>query len=166
MLRRLILLGWVMCAAVPSGHAQQPCRDDVIKASAPDSRYRDNGDQTVTDLATGLIWKRCPEGLSGTNCATGTPSAFTWQQALQYAASNAPWRLPNKKELASLVEQSCNTPAINRRFFPNTPWSWFWSSSPSAGNSGDAWGVYFDNGYVQGISKDFQRYVRLVRGGQ
>lgn len=31
-------------------------------ATAPDSRYTDNGDGTVTDLATGLIWKQCAEG--------------------------------------------------------------------------------------------------------
>jgi hypothetical protein len=112
-------------------------RDD-IPASAPDSRFTANGDGTVTDRATGLIWKQCAEGLSGANCLTGSAMTFTWQQALQHAeaavfAGSALWRLPNKKELASLVEQRCYDPAINDRFFPNTPVDdWFWSSSPHA----------------------------------
>lgn len=162
MRRPLIVFGWLLCAAVSSAQAQQVCRND-IRPSAPDSRYRDNGDQTVTDLATGLIWKRCAEGLSGTDCTIGTVSPFTWQQALQHAASNAPWRLPNKKELASLVEQSCNDPSINSRFFPNTPSRVFWSSSPYAD---DSYGAWFVDGHVSVGYKGAQAYVRLVRGGQ
>ncbi|NCA71256.1 MAG: DUF1566 domain-containing protein [Sphingobacteriia bacterium] len=171
MRRPLIVFGWLLCAAVSSAQAQQVCRND-IRPSAPDSRYRDNGDQTVTDLATGLIWKRCAEGLSGTDCTIGTVSTFTWRHALQHAASNAPWRLPNKKELASLVEQSCYEPSINSRFFPNTPSnlntpsSWFWSSSPFASNSDYARQVNFYSGYVGFYYKDIQLSVRLVRGGQ
>lgn len=151
--------------------AQAGCRDDIL-ATAPDSRYRDNGDETVTDLSTGLIWKQCAEGLSGTDCMTGGLSVFTWQGALQHAeaqvfAGSSLWRLPNKNELASLVERRCYQPAINGRFFPNTPSGWFWSSSPYANNSNDAWHVSFGYGYVDYYGgKSYQLYVRLVRGGQ
>jgi hypothetical protein len=143
----------------------QICRDD-IPATAPDSRFEDNGDGTVTDLATGLIWKQCTEGLSGRDCTTGSPSTFTWQQALQHAADNSPWRLPNKNELASLVERRCYRPAINTNFFPNTPWNWFWSSSTYAYSLGSAWYVDFGYGQVDDFVKFASEYVRLVREGQ
>ncbi|WP_373509528.1 DUF1566 domain-containing protein [Thiocapsa sp.] len=70
------------------------------------------------------------------------------------------------KELASLVEERCTEHAINSRFFPNTPSSWFWSSSPDAGNSIYEWDVDFSYGYVQRYDKGSEGYVRLVRGGQ
>ena len=82
-------------------------------------------------------------------------------------AGQTDWRLPNKNELESLVERRCYDPAINARFFPNTPSNWFWSSSPYAGYSDDAWGVNFNNGYVGNpYNKGHALYVRLVRGGQ
>jgi len=148
----------------------QTCRDD-IPASAPDSRFTDNGNGTVTDLATGLIWKQCAEGLSGAGCLSGSTMRFTWQQALQHAADavfagSSLWRLPNKKELASLVEQRCDDPAINTRYFPNTPSAWFWSSSPTAYSLNGAWDVAFFNGYVNYYPKGYFNAVRLVRGGQ
>ena len=164
--------GWlVLLAVISMAPAQaQTCFND-IPASAPDSRYTDNGDGTVTDKATGLIWKQCAEGLSGADCLTGSATTFTWQAALKHAetavfAGSSAWRLPNKKELASLVEQRCYAPAINSRFFPNTPSSGFWSSSPHASYANSAWIVYFDYGYVYGYYKYSAYYVRLVRGGQ
>ena len=148
----------------------QTCRDD-IKATAPDSRFTDNGNGTVSDRATGLIWKQCAEGLSGAGCATGRVTGFTWPQALQRAADadfadSSLWRLPNKNELASLIERRCNDPAINARFFPNTPSEGFWSSSSDADYSNHAWFVYFIDGYVNDNNKVYAGYARLVRGGQ
>ncbi len=169
--------GWLVLLAgiVMAPATAQTCRDD-IRATAPDSRFTDNGNGTVTDRATGLIWKQCAEGLSGAGCATGSAAGFTWPQALQRAADadfagSSLWRLPNKNELASLIERRCYDPAINARFFPNTPSSWFWSSSPSAGDSYGAWFVDFDYGYLDSFfldiyPKDYAKYVRLVRGGQ
>lgn len=167
----LTLWALVMAGVLaPASALAQTCRDD-IPASAPDSRFTANGAGTVTDRATGLIWKQCAEGLSGADCLTGSATAFSWLQALQQAetsvfAGSSLWRLPNKKELASLVEQRCYDPAINARFFPNTPSSWFWSSSPYAGSAYGAWYVYFGDGGVNLSFKDNAIYVRLVRGGQ
>lgn len=156
----------------------QTCREN-IPASVPDSRFKTNGNGTVTDRATGLIWKQCTEGLSGTGCQIGNLETFTWQAALKQAADavfagSSLWRLPNKKELASLVELRCYQPAINSRFFPNTPSSFFWSSSPG-GEYSDlpgtdiydfAWGVDFDDGDVWDGYKGNANYVRLVLDGQ
>lgn len=57
-------------------------------------------------------------------------------------------------------------PTIEIHAFPETPSSWFWSSSPYAGGAGYAWGVSFDNGNVDDYYEGFALYVRLVRGGQ
>jgi hypothetical protein len=58
-------------------------------------------------------------------------------------------------------------PTIWSAAFPNTPRSWFWSSSPYADYSYGAWGVHFDYGYVSYDGFKYNAfYVRLVRGGQ
>jgi len=140
----------LLLSVAGAASADQYCRDD-IPSTAPDSRFADNGNGTVSDAATGLIWKQCAEGLSGAGCVTGVAAAFNWQQALQRAtdatfAGQTDWRLPNKNELESLVERRCYDPAINARFFPNTPSDWFWSSSPYTFELYNAWYVYFSNG--------------------
>jgi hypothetical protein len=149
--------------------------DSNIPASTPDSQLIDNGDGTVTDSKTGLMWKQCVEGLSGSTCATGTADTFTWQAALQQPgtvnggggfAGYTDWRLPDIAELESLVEKQCHSPAINTTRFPNTPSSTVWSGSPYAHYSGIAWYVGFNNGYSN-FGYRFGNYgVRLVRSGQ
>jgi len=164
--------GWAMPVLFVAGIATataQTCRDH-IPAYAPDGRFSDNGDGTVTDAATGLIWKQCAEGLSGAGCVTGSAVALTWQQALQRGADavfagSAEWRLPNKNELASLLEQRCYAPAIDMRYFPNTPGGVFWSSSSLAYAPSYAWRVYFQYGGVSPFSKGDAIHVRLVRAG-
>lgn len=151
----------------------QVCNSSVT-ATAPDSRYVDHGDGTVTDNVTGLMWKQCSEGLSTTTAACDTGSAtYTWQGALAQAqsvnsadfASYADWRLPNRNELASLVENSCYSLAINMTTFPNTRVD-YWSASPDASYSDSAWRVSFFDGGVSSNVKSNAFYVRLVRGGQ
>ena len=141
---------------------------------------------TLLDTETGLMWKRCSEGQSwdtvSETCA-GIPKPFSWQGALQRAqdvnqgiAGNGgenlgygDWRLPNRNELASLVEHQCNTPAINDTRFPGSVAAPYWSSSPYAGDALRAWYVDFLDGVVRdGLKTDtsISYYVRLVRGGQ
>ncbi len=156
--------------------AAQACRTASITAITPTTDFVDNGNGTVTHTKTGLMWKRCSEGQvwSGATC-TGTAAAYTWQGALQQAqASNnvggfatfTDWRLPNQKELKSIVEKQCMTPAINTTIFPATFSAGYWSASPYAGFATDAWNVYFGNGYDFAYAKSDNLYVRLVRGGQ
>ena len=121
-------------------------------------RYRINDDGTVTDTKTGLMWKRCQEGRSGSDCRIGSwdSGKFLWNEAMSKFGSNvnyagyADWRMPRIDELRTLVEcsngvsqeeawhTSCsknNTidnyrcPTINTLAFPNTISAWFWSSS-------------------------------------
>jgi len=123
----------------------------------------------------GLVWSRCALGQTwSSNSCTGSESIGTWGSALAYAQQAntdnylgaKDWRLPNLKELASIVEESCYDPAINTTVFPNTPNVWFWSASVDANNPAYAWGVDFYVGDDYEDSKDDSLAVRLVRGGQ
>jgi uncharacterized repeat protein (TIGR02543 family) len=73
------------------------------------------------------------------------------------------WKRPSKDELFALVDTTYR-PMIDPTFFLNTPSSLFWSGSPYADGSNDAWYVYFGNGSVYGVNRDFVYGVRLVRG--
>ena len=163
----------VLLAASPFSHAV--CNGVNINADTPDARFTSATD-TVTDLATGLVWKRCPEGLSGASCATGTAFTGTWAESLaRVAAVNAApatlgagsndWRLPNRTELASLVERKCVAPAINSGIFPGTPSQSFWSGSPYALIPNLAWFVDFNAGDVGPAPLSGAKNVRLVRAG-
>ncbi|CAK8717875.1 Caspase domain-containing protein [Candidatus Electronema halotolerans] len=145
-------------------------------------QYIDHGDGTITDTKSGLMWKRCSEGLEGVNCEEGKVKKYEYDDAvkrfknIEYAGYSD-WRLPTIDELKTLVQCSkgkykdgwCNDgsekPTINQQAFPNTT-SWYWSGSPYAGNSDYAWYVRFNGGY-SGSDFRFSNYaVRLVRGGQ
>lgn len=161
-----------------AGNAQAVHCQSNIPASNPDLVYADHGNGTVTDMRTGLMWKQCAEGLSGAACQTGSPQSFTWGNALLHAeastfASYTDWRLPNVKELSSLVEDCRMRPAINTNLFPNTPsfTPGFWSGSPTAGISNYSWTVDFYVGHNHFYWRSYNNprdpiHVRLVRGGQ
>jgi hypothetical protein len=137
---------------------------------APDSRFSDNGNGTITDTQTGLTWKQCSEGQSGSDCS-GTPIVATWSAALAAGANSTfagliDWRLPNSKEIASLIETGCFNPAINEVRFPNTPPTTYWTSSSFAFNGTVAWNISFYQGVVDHDAKAWSHRVRLVRGGE
>ncbi len=132
----------------------------VLGQGAVVAEYVDNHDGTVTDTATGLMWQQ------------ETPDySMTWEQALAYCedlilGGYTDWRLPNIKELRSLVDYSRYNSAIDQTFFPDTVSSFYWSSTTIADNQHCAWGVYFKHGYGQSSNKSKYYYVRAVRGGQ
>ena len=139
----------------------------------PDGNFTDHGNGTVTHTPTSLMWKKCVQGRSGTDCTTGSSTTFTWQNALKAAVADTTgtytdWRLPSRNELLSIVETGCSSPAINTTLFPLTPGSGtFWTSTPTQVDSpDDAWGVVFNNGSLARRSKSASYYVRLVRAGQ
>ena len=150
----------------------QTCRSETeIPSSTPASDFTDNGDGTLIHHKTGLMWMKCPLGQSGADCAGSSVTTYTWQQALEAADSHSfagysDWRLPNIKELRSIVENRCYSPAINADVFPATPASNFWSSSPYAYVSGYAWYVGFSGGDAYYGYRDDSYRVRLVRSGQ
>ncbi|TWI71696.1 uncharacterized protein DUF1566 [Desulfobotulus alkaliphilus] len=144
----------------------------AITSTTPTVDFDIHADGTVTHKPTGLVWMRCSLGQDwdGSTC-TGSAITRNWQGALQAAqdsnfAGHNDWRLPNIKELESIVEERCFSPVINAAVFPQTPSSRFWSSSPGANGSGGAWHLLFGYGGVNLGSKASNYQVRLVRGGQ
>jgi hypothetical protein len=159
-------------ALVGANVQAQECNANV-RATTPTDRFViDAAKGTVLDKKTGLMWKQCAEGQSGAKCATGAAQRYAWSDALTQAANSvyagySDWRLPNAKELESLVERKCFDPAINLSVFPDASSDPFWASSPSyADYSYYAWYVGFVDGFFYYSSRGNGYAVRLVRGGQ
>lgn len=62
-----------------AGETLSGCQASIY-ASKVDAIYNDHGDGTVTDTQTGLMWAKCPLGLSDAACATGTATTANWKQ--------------------------------------------------------------------------------------
>lgn len=152
----------------------------------PIPRFTDNnGNGTVTDNLTGLIWLKnagCSDPVGGITKGTdATTSLLAWANALTWSnnlASTAcglsdgsvagDWRLPSVTELSSLHDLSKSYPALPTEIgtlFSNVQSSCYWSSSTYAGNTNRAWGVDMGWGGVYHIIKT-DCYVWPVRGGQ
>jgi len=141
--------------------------DGTYKKGYPKTgtRFVDNGDGTITDKATGLMWVQDGTGAGCNNGATLTwNNAIDWAEGLTFA-TYSDWRLPNVKELQSIVDYGRVSPAIDP-VFTNTQSDLYWSSTTYAGGSGYAWVVDFLDGYVGLDGKDSAYYVRAVRAGQ
>jgi hypothetical protein len=142
----------------------------LVRGGQSFNSFVDNGDGTVTQTNTGLMWAKCSEGQTGSDCSGGSESTMAWDVALTTAnnsslASYSDWRLPNVTELTSLLEDYRVDPSINNTVFPNTPSDWFWSGSPCVSSS-YTWNVYFWDGHVEESSRDFFSHIRFVRGGE
>lgn len=136
----------------------------------PAPRFEDNADGTVTDHLTGLIW------LKNANCA----GWMRWNDALDYCNNLASgscgltdgsvagnWRLPNRKELMSLVDYDNYNPALpNGHPFNNVQSSYYRSASTLANGTNYAWYVSMYYGIVYDFRKSSNGYVWPVRGGQ
>ncbi len=128
----------------------------AVVASTPSVDFTVHPDGTVTHNSTGLMWMRCSLGQQwdGMTCSGQYQHVFSWTTALAAAegevfAGYSDWRLPNKHELASIVEQRCLYPSINSQIFPQTHNSWYWTSSPVVVNGVvRGWPVWFTTGMV------------------
>jgi len=152
----------------------------LVRAGQPSTtpRYIISADgHEVTDSQTNLVWRRCVEGMNwnGTTCvgaATTFNNAAAFQRvSAQVAGTGKVWRLPNAKELVSIVDKRRSNPSIDQTSFPATPAGFYWSSSPVAkpplaGNDDMVWYVDFDFGAVSRQARIETLYVRLVRAGQ
>lgn len=131
--------------------------------------FSNQPEDTVLDTRTNLLWEKCSNGLSGTNCATGISTPLSWANAIAYCenltrASQSDWRLPTKNELMSIVDRTKDSPSINTTAFPATSPNSFWSSTTYAASIGLAWSVYFTYGGSGGDGKANNNYVRCVTG--
>ena len=155
------------------------------------SRYQDNGNGTVTDVQTGLQWLRFSLGQDWKNgTGMGEARKFTWREAIEVAqalnrqggyAGYADWRVPTREELQTLIycssglpktwndtgkrcEGHYTRPVIDQSAFPNTPRSWYWSSTVYAYALNNAWGINFDDGQVSVVRETSHSLLRLARG--
>jgi hypothetical protein len=115
-----------------------------------------NGNGTVTDNITGLVWQQTDDDVSR-----------SWQIAMNYCEDLtlgrfSDWRLPNKEELTSLVEPR-QYPTINNSYFLGTNASNYWSSTSIVYLHKYALNVDFNNGSVYNYYKTNYYYVRCVR---
>ena len=126
-------------------------------ADWPSPRFAENNDGTVTDNLTGLIWTKDANTPGTSSCVSATDK--TWQQSLEhidclnsanYLGFND-WRLPNRKELLSLVDFSKFNPSISEGSpFVNVKSGGYWSSSSLSYNNNThfAWFIDMGNGYI------------------
>ena len=163
------------CPGSPAG------QDGAALAGAPRS-YTDNGNGTITDNVTGLMWEK----LSLDGSTHDVNNTYSWSAALttKIAALNSgnfaghsDWRVPNRLELDSLVDAGRNSPPIDPVFntigppgctvlacsFTQT--NGYWTSTSYKADPTKAWFVYFNTGEVEASPKSNVTYMRAVRGG-
>ena len=153
----------------------------------PSPRFTDNGDQSIKDNLTGLIWTKDADlmktrdpSFNAAYDGAGIPITVigaTWQLALDYVKKlntenylgHNDWRLPNINELASLVNSGQNNPAtwLNTQGFSNVQSARYWSSTSSASHS-IAWTLSMDTGDLSGGygKTNTGPFVWPVRSGQ
>lgn len=140
----------------------------------PNPRFSNNGDGTITDNLTGLIWLKdanCFGSVTWATALTDSNSLASGQCGLTDGSHAGDWRLPNADELLSLpIYQYSNVVSwLNSQGFTNVQWYGYWSSTTLASNPLDAWTVNMRGG-DGGLGPDYKTnnnyYVWPVRGGQ
>jgi hypothetical protein len=156
--------GWV---EVPSAEAACQGQDAQCTTGCPsEGRFTDNDDGTVTDHCTGLRWQKDTADVDGDG--QSKQDYVPWCAALPYCeslsfAGHDDWRLPNVRELQSIVDYGRYLPSIDPVFGAVS--SFYWSSTSVAGSPDLAWGVYFNYANVSIGAVEHLGYVRAVRSG-
>jgi len=141
------------------------CVDGDLTCQAPVGNYTNNGDGTVSDSSTSLMWQREDDD-----------TKRSWDSSTSYCsistlANYTDWRLPTLEELESLIDPdydpddpvSAANPAIDYTAFPNTNQSAYWSITPNEENDSRAWRVDFSGGVSSSYYKTSNNYARCVR---
>ncbi|MEO5376690.1 MAG: DUF1566 domain-containing protein [Magnetococcus sp. DMHC-6] len=143
---------------------------DLQKGVAwPDPRFTDNGDGTVKDNLTGLIWLKnanCFSSQSWTNALSSANGLASGSCGLTDGSVVGDWRLPTVNELLSFTDDGRSYPPLPLGHpFSSVQTDLYWSSTTFAGGTSLAWIVYLGNGFVNFIDKSYTYYVWPVRGG-
>ena len=133
------------------------------------TNYTDNGDGTVTDNHTGLVWSKCVQGMSGAGCTLGSPALREWSKAVTDCTSvtlsgKKDWRMPTLKELESIVDTGVFDPSVNRKFFIRTTNDPYWTATSPAEYQADKFTVLFSDGSVYHQNSGGAAATRCVRG--
>ena len=140
----------------------------------PNPRFITGTTGVVTDTLTGLMWMTNAD--AGNDCAGADTGTETWANALASAATcnggagyagYTDWRLPNVRELQSLIDYGRFSPALpNGHPFTGVQSVNYWTSTTHAVLTSDAWGVDLSSGSMFYGNKTNTFYVWPVRGGQ
>lgn len=140
--------------------------------ATPTPRYIDNGDGSVYDLLTGLIWTKnanCFGPQQWTAALSSASMLASGVCGLTDGTASGDWRLPNIDELESLLNLSRTNPAVvdNNIFYiiQHSSFDTYWSSSTSAATVANAWNVSLYSGDVLASAKTSSKYVWPVRDG-
>lgn len=171
--------------------AEIPCvgtgQDGEVQAGLGRS-YLDNGNGTISDVHTGLMWEKlCDDDPPSATCAADhdVDTTYAWDEAFDKIealngasfAGFSDWRLPNVQELASLSTYSNKNPAIDAIFNQRctapcsllqcscTLADGYWTATTYCLAPVNAWNVHFYDGDVSAHEKDGVNGVRAVRGG-
>jgi len=152
------------CTGVGGSFPGQDADYSVSASSLSYTVYNLVGASSVTvDNRTGLMWE-------STGSCNG--AGQKWADALTCCenstfAGQTDWRLPNVRELMSIVDYSMPAaPFINQTAFPNTQSSFYWSSTTYVLSTASAMYVSFASSLdVSYYTKTFSLYVRCVRAG-
>ncbi|MBF0265786.1 MAG: DUF1566 domain-containing protein [Gammaproteobacteria bacterium] len=142
-----------------------------------------NAGNTILDKRTGLMWDRCSYGKTWNEkkqYCEGKAAQYSWQDSLLTISDinkykyfdKSDWRLPNIKELSSLVDSRCMNPSIDMSSFPEKyidefePGRYdYWTSSVFEQYPQRAWAVDFNLGQDYPNNKRLLKNIRLVRLG-
>jgi hypothetical protein len=128
-------------------------------------RLMDNGDGTISDKVSNLMWQRQDDD-----------TERYWEEAKRYCsgltlAGHTDWRMPTLRELLTIVDKNKTNPAINTKYFPvgvshaypNTVDSRCWTSTPKARQTYEMYYVNFYDGHHMESWRSASRRVRCVR---
>jgi hypothetical protein len=129
----------------------------AMNNAAPNAEsYTDNGDGTVTDEVTHLMWQQASSASGGAK----NDGNLTWDEAKAYCIASMigghhDWRLPSLIELISIVDYSIGTPGptINAAAFPGVGINFLGSATELAGTPSEAWYVYLYEGNLISFTK-------------
>jgi hypothetical protein len=145
---------------------------DLEKGVAwPSPRFTDNGDGTVTDNLTKLIWLKnanCNGLMSWANALTWVNGLASGSCGLTDSSIAGQWRLPNREEMLSLIDSSRYYPALpSGHPFSNVASNYYWLSTTYAGNETTAWSLHLGPGSMTyGGKAAYTDRAWPVRGGQ
>ena len=124
------------------------------------TRFTDNGNGTITDNMTNLIWEKTPFA-----------DTLNWEQSLIYAntltlTGKTDWRLPNIKELQSINDETLINPSLNTNYFNITSAKKYWSSTTLPNQTSNAWYMYTQFGITTFDAKTTKHNLICVRSNQ
>lgn len=130
---------------------------DVTTPTVIPNHFTDNGNETITDHLTNLVWQKIPN-----------TNAVSWENALLYAnnlilENDSDWRMPNIKELQSLNDEGFVSPSVNTNIFSNIGVKKYWSSTSQQNQSANAWYWNTQFGITTYDPKINSNYIICVR---